>query len=128
METISDESQRTLVAELGGSIVGFVTVGRIRRGPHGVPGDAAQTGTRAELYAIYLLESHVGLGIGRALMRAGEGAMRDLGADHAVLWVLRSNTNTHRFYEACGWHADGEATTYRIGDEDLPVVRYAREL
>ena len=61
-------------------------------------------------------------------MAAGEDAMRGLGADRAVLWVLESNTKTHRFYEVGGWLADGETSTYAIAEEALPVVRFSKEL
>jgi GNAT superfamily N-acetyltransferase len=128
--SLAAEQDRTLVADTSEGVVGFVSVGLMRTGPHESRAtDAIADGPiTAELYAIYLLEDWAGRGVGTSLMHAGEQAMRDLGASRAVLWVLASNSTTHRFYEARGWGADGETTTYEIGGEQLPVVRYSKHL
>jgi GNAT superfamily N-acetyltransferase len=125
--SIKASDEAVLVAEIDSGLVGFVSVGLRRDAPHGeVVGatDAAE----AELYAIYLLEAWTGCGLGRRLMTAGEEAMRALGAKRAFLWVLASNTATHRFYEAAGWHQDGNTATYDIGGEGLEVLRYTKDL
>src|SRR5205823_282227 len=57
----------TLVAEVGGELVGFVGVGPSR--------DAEG---EAELYAIYLDPRHFGTGVGRALMDAAVERLREL--------------------------------------------------
>ena len=120
----------THVAELGGNVVGFVSVGLPRVELHGDAPDpdlAADTST-AELYSIYLLQEYLGLGIGQALMRTGEQAMRDIGAGKAILWVLESNVATHRFYESCGWSPDGGTAIHELGGEQLAVVRFTKRL
>jgi ribosomal protein S18 acetylase RimI-like enzyme len=103
-----------------GAVVGFVETGR------SADDDADdQTG---EVYAIYLLERVAGAGIGTALLRRGEDDLRSDGYRRSTLWVLESNERAHRFYERNGWASDGRRSTYRIGDADLPTLRYARWL
>ena len=102
-----------LVAEDGGSVVGFASCGESR--------DAAGEG---ELYAIYALPEAWGSGVGRALMAAALEALRASGFATASLWVLEDNPRARRFYEREGWTPDGG----RRGEELLGVaiteVRY----
>jgi hypothetical protein len=44
------------------------------------------------------------------------------------LWVLASNEQARRFYEAAGWRPDGGAQTIELGGATLEEVRYRREL
>ena len=69
-------------------------------GPEGT-NDLEFTG---ELYAIYVLASHQGRGIGRRLVQAVAQWM--LGAGHAsmLVWVLATNQVGRRAYEALGAH------------------------
>jgi ribosomal protein S18 acetylase RimI-like enzyme len=87
------------VAERGGEVVGFVSVGRSED-----PDAQDDTG---ELYAIYVRRSQWGRGAGGALMDAALTALREHGFREATLWVLEDNPRTRRFYELVGWHADG---------------------
>ena len=82
----------TFVDEEDGEIVGFVSVGRERSN------DPTFSG---ELYAIYLLRSHQGRGIGQALFLAGARALRDAGHPALLLWVLSGNP-ARAFYERLG--------------------------
>jgi ribosomal protein S18 acetylase RimI-like enzyme len=106
-----------VVAELDGEIVGFVSVG---------PGTDADTD--GELYAIYVLPDHWGSGVGRALMQAGEERLRELGHQHAILWVLEDNPRARRFYEAAGWRLDGARRPIEIFGQPLPEIRYEKSL
>jgi GNAT superfamily N-acetyltransferase len=107
----------SFVAEVAGELVGFVAVG-----PSHDP-DA-----EGELYTIYVSPDHWGTGVGRALIEAAEGRMRELGYGRVVLWVEDRNARAHRFYEAAGWTADGERRTIEFAGRPLPVVRYAKQL
>lgn len=114
--TINAEGQAVFVAEEGGEIVGFSHVGRHTEDDLG------------ELYAIYLVRTATGHGIGAGLMEASEEALRDLGCAEAVLWVAADNTATRRFYEAGGWSHDGAEDTYNLPGTGVPVVRYRKRL
>jgi GNAT superfamily N-acetyltransferase len=106
-----------IIAEVGGDIVGFVSVGASR-----------DTDAEGELYAIYVLPDRWGTGAGRALVEAGEDELRKLGHRHVVLWVLEDNPRARRFYELAGWTADGRAREIEIFGLAVPEVRYAKEL
>jgi len=106
-----------LVAEQDGEIVGFVSVGASR-----------DPGTDGELFAIYVHPEHWGTGVGRALLDAGEGELRRLGHNEAILWVLEDNPRARRFYEIAGWSADGAAREIHIFGFDVDEVRYSKRL
>jgi GNAT superfamily N-acetyltransferase len=104
-----------IVAEVDGEIVGFVSVG-----------PSTDADTDGELYAIYVSPAHWGTGVGRALMEAAEGRLRELGYGEAVLWVLEDNPRARHFYEAAGWRADGTKRPIEIFSVTVPEVRYAK--
>jgi ribosomal protein S18 acetylase RimI-like enzyme len=119
--SLEEGKERTAVAiDESGSLVGFVGTG-----PAGDDDADERTG---EVYAIYVLEDAAGSGIGTALLRRGEDDLRSDGYRRVTLWVLTSNVRAHRFYERNGWVFDGRRSTYRVGEVDLPILRYARDL
>ena len=76
-----------------GEIVGFVSAG---------PGHEGEPANRGEVYAIYLLQQAQGKGTGRKLM---ETAIRELcqrGFLSMLLWVLKDNFSSRKFYETLG--------------------------
>ncbi len=100
---------RTVVAERGGVVTGFASLGVTR------DEEASSVG---ELFAIYVLPDEWGLGVGQALMAETLKALRDEGFAEAILWVLEDNPRTRHFYELAGWRADGG-----VKDEDLLETR-----
>ncbi|GGL07120.1 GNAT family N-acetyltransferase [Mangrovihabitans endophyticus] len=113
------DTHRLAVACQGADVVGFTYVG-----PAGAESDPERD---AELYAIHVAPEHVGSGIGRLLMDDALGALRII-ASSAVLWVLAANAAARRFYERCGWAADGTRRDGQIGNVLTPQVRYRRAL
>lgn len=110
-----------LVAEgPAGRIVGFAAFG-----PAAAEHAVDPPPRSGEVYAIYLLEEAAGRGIGRRLLSAAVDRLRDNGYDHAVLWVLATNSRARRFYERAGWHADGAVGRHRFECDERPIVRYA---
>ncbi len=77
-----------LVAELGGSLVGFANFSNINDG-------------QAELYAIYLSPNLQHKGIGTALLEKGIQELE--GATNLSVCVEKDNTNGRRFYQAKGF-------------------------
>ena len=106
-----------IVGEVDGEIVGFVSVGA-----------AVEADADGELYAIYVLPTHWGTGVGRALMQAGEEHLRELGHREAVLWVLEDNPRARRFYEVAGWTEDGKRQPIEFFGVSVPEVRYTKTL
>jgi ribosomal protein S18 acetylase RimI-like enzyme len=98
------------VAEVDGVIVGFASAG---------PARDADPPRSLELWSLYLLESHQGLGIGRALVETA------IGDRPAYLNVLRDNAKTIGFYRRMGFEPDGHTGTLSYWENvaDIRMVR-----
>lgn len=86
-----------LVAELDGAFAGMYT---IHRGPRRAERHAAEFG-------IWVLPEARGLGLGRALIEAGEVWAREHGLTRIELSVFAHNDRARALYEACGYVAEG---------------------
>lgn len=106
---------RTLVAEVGGAIVGFASVG---------PSRSESQAREAELYAIYVLPEAQSHGVGRALMSEALDRLFADGFADAVLWVLEDNPRTRRFYELSSWRPDGSVKEEELLGTLVREVRY----
>jgi ribosomal protein S18 acetylase RimI-like enzyme len=93
--------QFAFVAEEEGAVVGFCLGGRSR---------APEVEFSGEVYAIYVLPGHHGRGIGRALLQAAATELVDRDLHSMIIWVLRENAQSRRFYERMGgaWVRDEE--------------------
>jgi ribosomal protein S18 acetylase RimI-like enzyme len=119
--------QFVLVAEGDGAVVGFCVGGRSR-----TPDDPFA----GEVYAIYVLPEQHGRGIGRALLQRAAQELLDRGLASMLIWVLRENAPSRRFYERMGGvhlrDEDRELEDIRItesgyGWDDIrPLARAAR--
>jgi ribosomal protein S18 acetylase RimI-like enzyme len=106
----------TFVAERGGEVVGFASVGPSR--------DERGIG---ELYAIYVDPEDWSNGVGRALIEQAEQRLaRDF--DEATLWVLTDNPRARRFYEQAGWHLDGASKVEQRLGVRSEETRYRKRL
>jgi ribosomal protein S18 acetylase RimI-like enzyme len=115
---------RTFVAvegdEESGEVVGFVTAGPAR--------DADLPEGTGEVYAVYVLPSCQGRGLGRDLMGAATGWLAARGYVHAAVWVLTANAPSRSFYAALGWRPDGTERSIDVGGALVEEVRYYCEL
>jgi ribosomal protein S18 acetylase RimI-like enzyme len=85
----------TLVAEVGGEVVGMASV---RMSP--APSEASMmTPVPSAAVDIAVLPNHRGQGLGGRLMRAAEAAARQSGARRMVLDAATANERALRFYE-----------------------------
>jgi ribosomal protein S18 acetylase RimI-like enzyme len=113
----SAEPAEAWVASDGGRIVGFAG---IRREPgassHGF--EPPSSGD-LELWGLYLLASHQGLGLGRRLLEAA------LGGEAASLWVAAHNARAIGFYGHFGFAPDGAADVIPEW-ENLREIRMVR--
>jgi ribosomal protein S18 acetylase RimI-like enzyme len=93
--------QFVLVAEDDDAVIGFCIGGRSR---------PPEERHRGEVYAIYVLPEHHGRGIGRAMLQAAAKELVDRGFTSMMIWVLRENAPSRRFYERMGgtWVRDEE--------------------
>jgi ribosomal protein S18 acetylase RimI-like enzyme len=86
-----------LLAEEDGRAIGYAMVSLTR-------GQATlATGERvAELETLSVAEGERGRGVGRVLVDAAFGVMRELGATEVMLYVMDGNDGALRFYERLG--------------------------
>lgn len=114
---------RTLVAESGGRVEGFVTVAVPCR-------DRDEAKDVGEIPALYVAPSAWRTGVGSALLAAGLGGMRRSGCSEAILWMLEGNHRAARFYEREGWTDDGgrRPSQYFPDEAGLVEVRFRRAL
>jgi ribosomal protein S18 acetylase RimI-like enzyme len=90
-----DAGERVHVVRSGGRIVGLVA--------HGPAAEhlGHPTVRDEQVYALYVLSSCYGQGVGQALLDQA------LGERPAQLWVAKDNPRARRFYEKNGFTADG---------------------
>ncbi|WP_058308288.1 GNAT family N-acetyltransferase [Gracilibacillus massiliensis] len=82
------KQQPVTVIEEQGEIVGFISGGKERTDRFGYDG---------EIFAIYLMPSHQGKGLGKRLLKSFAQEMKELGYRSLLIWVLTKNP-THQFY------------------------------
>ena len=91
--TMREPGGATWIAERGAhGVVGFASCGEAR---------SCVAGLDAEIYALYVLQSHQQRGVGRALVRACARHFVRQGLFGFHLWVLKAN-RARLFYEALG--------------------------
>lgn len=111
--TKPDAPEFVLVAETDGGVVGFASGGPEREN-HPI--------YKGELYAIYLLESDQGQGIGRALAAQVARRLVDQGFTTMLVWVLTGNPACH-FYMALGGQEVGRKP-FSMNDVSLEEIAY----
>ena len=114
----TEATQHILVAEdENGNIVGFVSGGAERGNIEGYDG---------ELYAIYLLKTAQGKGVGKQLFQHMKQYLQAQNFSNMALWVLKDNPS-RGFYEAQGGNYVTEQMI-TIGDQELLEVAYGWQL
>jgi GNAT superfamily N-acetyltransferase len=93
---------------------------------HGVAGFVIAV--RCEIDLLYTHPRTWGMGLGRALLTAGEDKLREAGCTEATLWTEERNERPRRFYEAAGWRTDGELRERVWNGAPLRELRYRKAL
>lgn len=106
-----------LVAEKDGELCGFASGGALRE-----PISEFSTEFSAEIYALYLLPSAKGQGIGRLLIQHLVDELHANGFDSVAVWVLAENPSRD-FYEHLGATQIAQKII-QIGGVDLLEVAY----
>ena len=100
-QNITDENTYAYVAQYNGK-----TVGIMRIAP---PVDDDVCENTYEIHYIYLHPDYFRMGIGTEMMEFAYDIARGLGKAIMVVWVLAENVDSIRFYEKCGFVADGKS-------------------
>ena len=109
----------SLVAEVGGAVVGQLTVTR---------GNRPTTAHRAE-FGITVASRARGVGVGIALMSILETWAREFGVDRLELGVFEDNERAHAAYHRQGYVDEGvEHGGVRFPEGDVNVVRMYKSL
>ncbi|ENH95709.1 GNAT family acetyltransferase [Gracilibacillus halophilus YIM-C55.5] len=85
---LPNHKQPVIVVEEDNEIVGFASGGKERTERFGFDG---------EIFAIYLLPTHQGKGLGKLLLKAFAEEMKQLDYQSLLVWVLTNNP-TNQFY------------------------------
>jgi RimJ/RimL family protein N-acetyltransferase len=119
-QSLAEGAEETYLAEEGGEVLGFLTIGGCRD-------DDVDRGQTGEIWGIYLAPAFWRQGIGRALCQYAERLLESRGYTVIILWVFEGNPQARRFYEAMGFRPDGAAKTLHPG-VPLEAIRYRKEL
>ncbi|SHM48596.1 GNAT family N-acetyltransferase [Gracilibacillus kekensis] len=107
------KQQPATVIEEKGKIVGFISGGKERTGRFGYDG---------EIFAIYLLPTHQGKGLGKRLLKTFAGEMKELGYLSLLVWVLTKNPSNQFYLKYGASKIDEEQTT--IGYDTYQETAY----
>ena len=80
-----------------------------------------------ELHGIYLHPDYYRQGIGTQAMSVALDIARNLDKKFLTVWVFAENINSIKFYEKCGFVADGKTKILNCG-KPLTAIRMRREL
>lgn len=117
---LAGDETRTQVAEVGGRIAGYATVGMSR--------DADATPAVGELAGLYVDPPAQGAGLGTTLLADAVARLRSEGFAAATLWVFEDNGLGRAFYERHGWVVDPGGAGREDADWHGPALRYRRDL
>lgn len=78
-----------------------------------------------EIVAIYTLPEYWGKSVGKPMMATALDGLREQGFTRFLLWVFEENPRARRFYEKCGFCADGVVKEF--GHGGAREVRYTKE-
>lgn len=122
-KNLGENRDAVLVAEIGGTAVGWISFGPCRD-------EADAESKQAEIYAIYLDPAHRRTGLGRALMAEAERTLttKATNVTHLSLWVLARNEPARRFYGRLGFSAGQCEKIELIGGESFTELRYEKLL
>ena len=79
--------------------------------------------TDCEIIALYVRHSKRKRGIGRALMQHSMDCFRKAGKKKMIIWCLRENHESRKFYEKMGGKAYKDGT-HRWGNRDYDMISY----
>jgi GNAT superfamily N-acetyltransferase len=120
-EAIEFSEPQVYVAIDGGQVVGFVGFDRSR--------DKGTPPTMGEIWAIHVLPTHWGKGIGLALWDAAREGLLEEGCTQVSLWLPLAGERALRFHELAGFKREmNSIKTVPAGSAKIEQIRLKREL
>ncbi len=104
-----------------GNAAGFIAFNKLMTPPPGM--SPIRPLYTAEILALYILPAYWRQGLGKALMRAAAGRLKERKHKALCLWVLEKNTRGNAFYKALGGQRCGKKDVM-IGQTKLSDVCY----
>lgn len=104
---ITEDNQNSYVIECDGKIAGIMKIS--------VPQDSDVDDEYYELHYIYLHPEYYRKGIGTKALEFAFKKARAIKKRYMILWVLKDNINSIKFYEKQGFIADGVTKTVEYG-------------
>ena len=116
---ITDENTSSYVIRRDNKTVGVMRIDS--------PQDGDTDGSCYELHNIYLHPDYFRQGIGTLAMGFALKKARELGKKTMLVWVNSENANAIKFYEKCGFAADGRVREQDVGKK-LTSVRMRKTI
>ena len=116
---ITDENTTQHVIQANGKTVGIMGFGE--------PKDDDADDNYYELHGVYLHPDYYRKGIGTKAVDFAFEKARKLNKKYMNVWVFAENYNSIKFYEKCGFIADGKTKDYDCG-KILKCIRMKKEL
>ena len=114
---IKDKTEETYLIEDNGIIIGFTTMGACR--------DKDKSEKTGEIWGIYIDSKYWKQGYGKKLATYGEDLLTERGFKEIVLWVLKDNDASRKFYEKIGFKVEGKIEKLeKYGN--VEVIRYIK--
>ena len=80
-----------------------------------------------EIYGLYVKPGLLRNGVGSRLLKYAKQELKNKGKSKMILWCLKKNSPSRKFYESMGGTLLGEKTR-NIGGKEYPLVGYGYEL
>ena len=120
-EAIEYSEPQVQVAQDGKTVVGFVGYDRSR--------DPKTPPTTGEIWAIYVLPSHWGQGVGLALWDAAREGLIEEGCKKVSAWVPLGYARALRFHDMAGFKREMTSIkTVHMGAVKVEEIRFKRDL
>jgi len=116
---VADDNATEYVIQIEGKTIGIMGIGAAT--------DDDTDDSYYELYWIYLHPDYYRKGIGTQAVNFAFDKARKLDKRFMTVWVLAENHNSIKFYEKCGFVADGKTKTREYG-KVLEAIRMKKDL
>lgn len=98
-------------------------VGFVRAHPEDPPDEEV-----CELQLIYVAPRSWGTGVAQELMSRFIEFAGEQRCSAAIVWPMEQDGRARRFYEKCGFTADGTTDVMKLRGGDVPIVRYRKAI